>query len=282
MDSLPMGGLVAEMKIVGFGDSFILGSELLFADGRRAWPARAAKTLGIEYETVAMAGVGNEAIAQQIFEYFCTNDHNNTLAVVNWTWHMRWDFWINKHRVWVGLGPTCVPEKLYALVDQPAAQEMIRFYNQYIEPNEVMNKQRSLMAIYAAQRYLYCNNIKNIQTYMDTNIWDTSDDRLKHYLAYRDPEWPVIKNADEIMTLPESIKNECERAYLQSQSSPCIKMLQDLTRPHLENFDGYDFLTWSRLKGFAISDLLHPLQQAHDAAAEYWLPRYRDMLSCQI
>ena len=44
--------------------------------------------------------------------------------------------------------------------------------------------------------------------------------------------------------------------------------LQKSIRPYLTSFDGENFLDWSKNKGFPISQTLHPLEQAHQAAFE--------------
>ena len=50
-------------KIVSFGDSFVFGSELKNnSDGSQSWIAQAARNLGVDYETRAIPGCGNEAI----------------------------------------------------------------------------------------------------------------------------------------------------------------------------------------------------------------------------
>lgn len=48
-----------------------------------------------------------------------------------------------------------------------------------------------------------------------------------------------------------------------------IRYLQNFVRPYIKKFDGKTFLNWSKEKGFEISPTLHPLEQAHKAAAEY-------------
>lgn len=51
-------------------------------------------------------------------------------------------------------------------------------------------------------------------------------------------------------------------------SSPAIINLQDYIRPYLSDFQGKTFLDWSRHNNFKISDNQHPLEEAHDAAAD--------------
>ena len=71
-------------KIVSFGDSFVVGSELANnLDGRRAWPGLVAYDLGWDYETLTCPGCGNVAIARQIYHYYANDDTRDVLAFVN-------------------------------------------------------------------------------------------------------------------------------------------------------------------------------------------------------
>jgi hypothetical protein len=54
--------------------------------------------------------------------------------------------------------------------------------------------------------------------------------------------------------------------------SPAIVRFQEEIRPHITDFEGMNFVTWSRYHNFEISDNGHPLEQAHAAAADYMLP----------
>jgi hypothetical protein len=50
-----------------------------------------------------------------------------------------------------------------------------------------------------------------------------------------------------------------------------VEELQNFVKPHMIQFEEQTFLDWSKSQGFAISPLLHPLEQAHAAAAEYMI-----------
>jgi hypothetical protein len=52
-----------------------------------------------------------------------------------------------------------------------------------------------------------------------------------------------------------------------------ISIMQNKIKNFLIDFDGKNFLDWSRANGFDISEHWHPLEQAHQAAADYMLPR---------
>jgi hypothetical protein len=61
-------------------------------------------------------------------------------------------------------------------------------------------------------------------------------------------------------------------------STHSVELLQDKVRPHLSNYNGVNFLQWSKDQNFAISDYWHPMEQAHLAASELWLPVYKQLL----
>jgi len=283
LDCISLGDMVEIKKIVSFGDSFIFGSELADnANGDKSWVALAAAELNCDYQTTAEVSVGNEHIAQQIYRYFSNNKTTNTLAVINWTWSMRWDFYLLKAKKWVSLGPTCEPTKLRNYITVSEAQELIGFYNRYTGAADEWNQFRSLQAIYGAQQFLKSHGIINVQTYMDHELFkpNINRSRLEHYQAYRDPSWPVIENEQDLDTLPEAIQQEVKENYRLCQVPEYIKNLQNLTFAEMLDFEGTDFLTWSRDRGYPITPAPgdHPLELAHARAKELWKPVYASKL----
>lgn len=226
-------------KIVSFGDSFIFGSELENNDnGSSAWPGLIAQELGVQYETRAIPGCGNEAITRQIFEYFSNNDTHNVLAVINWTWGARWDCYLSPVEKWITLGLTCVPNKLTSYVSQGEAARIIDFYRDYPGNSTLWDKFRTLQTVYTAQQYLNSLNVTTVQTYMDQEIWDQ--------------EW---------------------------HAPDYVKTLQELVKTPMMDFEGRTFLDWSYHNKFAVTDPgLHPLEDAHRAAADLWKNQYAQLL----
>jgi len=51
-------------------------------------------------------------------------------------------------------------------------------------------------------------------------------------------------------------------------TTPAVIDLQEYIRPYMTTFDGQTFLEWSRNNNYAISTTLHPLETAHQTAAE--------------
>ena len=52
-----------------------------------------------------------------------------------------------------------------------------------------------------------------------------------------------------------------------------VSVIQNKVKNFLVDFGGYNFLDWSKDRGFAISENWHPLDQAHQAAADFMMPR---------
>ena len=242
-------------KIVSFGDSFVFGNELKDNEnGSRAWPSLAAQDLGCAYETMSVAGCGNENIARQIYTYFSHNPVEHTLAVINWTWCMRWDFFLQEANSWVTLGPTCVPGKLHGLIGFNKATDLINFYRANLEPSQTWNIFRSLQCIYALQCWLKQHDIQN-------------------------PSWPKISTTQDMFSLPTHILDEVNLDFRkQSESAQYIKDLRTSINPQLETFQGQTFLEWSFANNFPVTELLHPLEQAHRSAADLWRNRYAQLL----
>lgn len=57
-----------------------------------------------------------------------------------------------------------------------------------------------------------------------------------------------------------------------------VSTLQEQLWPHMLDFEGDDFVHWSRKRGFTISDIGHPLEDAHAAAADLMFPYIERLL----
>lgn len=229
--------------IVSFGDSFILGSELPNNNnGSKAWPGLIAQELGCNYKTYAVAGCGNDHIARQIYSYFASSPIENTLAVINWTWITRWDFYVDEDfSQWTTLGESCVPDKLSWINDENKSNRMLDFYKDFGQ-SKLWNKFRNLQTIMAVQSYLKEKNIQNIQTYMDYDLLEN----------------PVVG------FIP-----------------PYVKEIQSFVKPRLELFfQNQNFLDWARDNNFPITPHpgMHPIGNSHIEASKLWKSRFHNAL----
>jgi len=96
-------------------------------------------------------------------------------------------------------------------------------------------------SISTAIHVLSIKQIPLCMTVMDTTLFDPIDNQLDYPI---DPGW---------------------------QDPYALKALQQLIKPHIHWFDELDFLSWSRKNSYPISDAWHPLEQAHQAAADYMI-----------
>lgn len=60
--------------------------------------------------------------------------------------------------------------------------------------------------------------------------------------------------------------------------TPAIIELQDRVRPYLMQFQGKNFVDWSKSHSFTVSDTLHPLEDAHIAASELVLNNWEQYI----
>lgn len=62
---------------------------------------------------------------------------------------------------------------------------------------------------------------------------------------------------------------------IQFHHSAAMHLLQQELKPHCNNFEGVNFLEWSRINGFPIGTRgKHPLEQAHASACEYLIKNH--------
>jgi hypothetical protein len=74
------------------------------------------------------------------------------------------------------------------------------------------------------------------------------------------------KNIPFIMTFMDDLLFD-----QQWNTTEAVIDLQNYVRPYMTQFDGLNFLEWSRRHKFAVSDTWHPLEAAHSAAADYMI-----------
>lgn len=244
-------------KIVVFGDSFLAGAELNLEESLinpevdasierpdLAWPALIAKKLNVEWETFAISGCGNDAIARQVYSYFADNTPNNTLAIIQWSAIRRLDYYVSDHKKWITIDlHSCVPRNLSWLNDETEANNLLDMGFKYFGPNDNWNNNRTLQIIFGVQSYLKSIGVPSIQTYLDYEMMEDAKD------GYPFDEYNYIKNLRQQLTL--------------------------------ELFPGnLNFVDWAKSSGFKVTDAgRHPLNDAHIAAADYWQSRYEKLLS---
>lgn len=130
--------------------------------------------------------------------------------------------------------------------------------------------------------------------------WETLRPALDHQHAefyfrnmhsqYRDMLTNLIYIKTAIEGLTENSRKflmTCVDDLLFEQVSPewhtptSVSYLQQKISPYIKNFEGKNFLCWSRENKFKESNSWHPLEDAHLAAAELWTPFVKDIIKHQ-
>ena len=113
------------------------------------------------------------------------------------------------------------------------------------------------------------------QTVMPIDTDKTAETYYKHlHSEYRDKLTTLIHVKTAIDALKAS-GNKFIMTYMDDlmfdtrwNTSPAVSSLQGYCEPHMTRFENKSFLEYSKEKGFEISQTLHPLEAAHESAAE--------------
>lgn len=285
-------------KIVSFGDSFVFGTELNDnEDGSKSWIGLAAEQLGVDYETFAVPGCGNELIARQIYSYFSKNTNTNVLAIINWTWASRWDFYLLKeikkklsykqiledqYNIIAGVNWPPYHEFTQGIIgDNKKIQDEI---NQFVDSLEITEpgKWFTLGDSCVPEKLKWINN--------DTD----ANNILNFYKTYMKQSvlWNNFRNLQTINSVQQYIENKkinVIQTYMDYElfkknellSDESIIELQNQLSKKLQLFDqNLNFLDWAKLKKFEITPPPgdHPLESAHVEACSLWIDRYKEKL----
>ena len=106
--------------------------------------------------------------------------------------------------------------------------------------SQIKDMMTTIYAINTAVDFLRERNIPFVMSYIDYTMLDTVD-----------PNWHDPKY---------------------------ISVMQSKIKDFLVDFQGKNFLDWSRDRGFKISESWHPLEDAHSAAADYMFPIFEKIL----
>jgi hypothetical protein len=61
-------------------------------------------------------------------------------------------------------------------------------------------------------------------------------------------------------------------------TTPAVTELQNYVKPYMTTFDGLNFQEFSKKNKYPISDIGHPLEQAHSAASEYIIQNFHNII----
>ena len=231
------------MKLKSFGCSFIFGTDL--HDNNQStlklagipsnftWPALLAKKRAWNYACFARPGSGNLQILEQLLNQLV--DVDPAVYVVAWTWVDRFDY--------------------VKVMDQSDTPWPIRLpLGQKYNSADVSRLWKTIVPV------------------------DTSDIAETYYKILHNEYRDKLTTLIHVKTAIDALKtsgNQFIMTYMDDlmfdtrwNTSPAVSALQQYCKPYMTQFDGKNFLDFSREKGFKISTALHPLEPAHESAAE--------------
>lgn len=285
-------------KIVSFGDSFVFGSELTNNDdGNKSWIGLAAKKLQVTYNTFATPGCGNDHIARQIYSYFSKNSVADTLAVINWTWASRWDFYLLKE-IKIASTYDQIPKSIYETmsgVDWP-------LYDDFVMGAMTNNKKINSEIDMFVKSFLIAQPGKWFTlgpTCVPEKLHWINDDNtalqiLEFYNNFVKPSilfnnFRNLQTINAVQYFLEKNNINCIQTFMdyeifnidENLSDDSVLVLQKNLKDKLESFhNGHNFLEWARSLGYAVTPSPgdHPLEEAHEAACDLWIQRYQNKL----
>ena len=125
-------------------------------------------------------------------------------------------------------------------------------------------------------RYDYVSDQETWQTIRPTCDHAQAKYYYRHFHSqYRDKLTTLIN----IKLAIDTLKQHGHRVFMshmddlifetQWHTSDAVTELQNYVRPYMVTFEGKTFLQWSRDQGYHVNERLHPLEDAHQAAADY-------------
>ena len=111
-----------------------------------------------------------------------------------------------------------------------------------------------------------------LATFYYKNIHSEYDDKVRNLtIAYSVLSYLKNNNMPFIMTYMD---------HLMVDDASSISHIRDEIVDNLQTFpNNQTFLEWSRANGYPESGNWHPLEEAHEKAAEYWLPIYQQAIN---
>ena len=236
------------MKLKSFGCSFIFGTDLSDqtpsdqttpAASQLTWPAHLAKYLNLEYRCNAQGGAGNLLILSRILIGITLSNHAD-LFVIGWTWSDRFDYTGSVLSEYSPIGVSTPMDPDPDLVPELYCRE---FPWQTILPSDA----DSVSQLYYQKLHSEFRDKFTSLCYIKLAIDTLNQAGIPFIMTY----------VDELLF---------NRTY---HTDPAVVKLQNYIKPYMTTFEGQTFLNWSRSKGYPETQNWHPLEEAHQAAADY-------------
>ena len=261
------------MIIVAGGDSFVYGSELQAPDNTFT----SLLSQGHEYNCVAWPGIGNDGIARRVIQELEVLYPETPFVIVSWSFPGRYEFKFTydtgqRTREWCSITPWTVKdtaeiEKEFINKNDNVLNDHIRFlerskftgvhdfaktFYQHVGSGEYWEVYSTLKEIVYLQNYLKANNVGYLFTCADNSIW-------YNY---------TIQHAD---TTIHSLTQQIHRDQANWFWFPPGQGANETELPR-------GFYQWA-LENKYPCGTTHPLEQAHQAAADLLRERFNELVT---
>ena len=264
--------------IIVAGDSFIFGNELKDcphgeSPSHLTWPVLLAESAGHKCLNVAVAGVGNEAIARNTINACDSNSTETKAVIVQWTFPNRYEFYFDfptgQRNPWYTIGawhvkdPHEVEQEFHTKdsailqshlehierAKNSGVQDFATEYFKKVASTEYWETYNTLKNIIYLQNYLKVNNIPYIFAFSDSIIF--------YNYQLRNPELSI-----------RSLYNQLDLSNL--FKFPEGKQSWETLTPR-------GFYQWALENKYPVGTT-HPLEEAHADAAQLIQGQFNEMV----
>lgn len=239
--------------LVGAGCSLIEGTEL--ESHKQTWTYKVAERCGFDYCNAGHASVGNKYIAKRVIEEV-SGAMREVAVIVQWTYISRYDYLFSfntqeRNSPWYTLTPAhanladetvrkCFGDEYVSRIREYGTDKWAEYHYKML--NEHNDMDNTLSAMLMLQEFLKNRNIPYLFT---------SAERWRDYKAFTNNlhSRPLYDNID-----------------------------WDRFKWFPHDYGDTGFVYWANANKFPLAPLGHPLEPAHEAAADIMEPYFREIL----
>jgi len=254
------------MLLLSGGCSLVYGLELQDCNkthSHSVWPALWANDNNIDYATAAFVGASNQGIARQ-FIYYCENIQKPDLAIIQWTYPIRYELRINHSESGTYYCPITAWTNIAVTVDPViAVSNKSKAQWQHLPVEERLRLEKSayehLVAIANSTKGKVARQWYDLVHCRETELYYslTAVDYLMNYLENKKIKY-VFSAADDAILADENLLSDIY-----------VKSLVTRVKQVPWVFFGskqQGFTQWAQAEKFKIGIESHPLEEAHMAA----------------
>lgn len=242
------------MIVIGAGCSLIEGIEL--ESQEQTWPCKLARRNGLGYINAGHSGVGNRYIARNVINNLGAVRDNNAFVIVQWSYMSRYDYILSfntqeRNSPWYTITPAHLNLK-----DETVAKCFGREYIDRIHEFGVLD--------WVEAHYKLISDANEVDETLSTMLL------LQEFLKNRNIPY-IFTTAENWNEFKEFQQPTYSRAYYDA-----VDWDNFVWFPH--DYEPTGFVYWANANKFPLAPFGHPLEPAHEAAADLMEPYFKERL----